>query len=107
MYRLIWEDGYTLNYTADHARMNAQIAARNPADVDGYRRFLEYSEEVFLEGYEKLAAEPFLNWWSMIRAAPQLVRLQSYRSVYSKVSQYIKDPQLRQAFELSHAAGGR
>jgi phytoene desaturase len=97
MYRLIWEDGYTLDYTADHERMNAQIAARNPADVDGYRRFLEYSEEVFLEGYEKLAAEPFLDWWSMIRAAPQLVRLQSYRSVYSKVSQYIKDPQLRQA----------
>jgi phytoene desaturase len=97
MYRLCWEDGFTLDYTADDERMNAQIAARNPADVDGYARFLEYSEAVFEEGYQKLAAEPFLDWWSMIRAAPQLVKLQSYRSVYSMVSKYIKDPQLRQA----------
>ncbi len=97
MYRLSWEDGFTLDYTADDERMNAQIASRNPADVEGYARILEYSEAVFEEGYQKLAAEPFLDWWSMIRAAPQLVKLQSYRSVYSMVSKYIKDPQLRQA----------
>lgn len=98
MYRLCWEDGYQLDYTADDARMSAQIAARNPADVDGYRRFLKYSEAVFQEGYVKLAATPFLDWWSMIRAAPQLVTLQSYRSVYSIVAKYIQDPCLRQAF---------
>lgn len=98
MYRLCWEDGYQLDYTADDARMSAQIAARNPGDVDGYRRFLQYSEAVFQEGYVKLAATPFLDWWSMIRAAPQLVTLQSYRSVYSMVSKYVKDPYLRQAF---------
>ncbi len=97
MYRLAWEDGFTLDYTADLERMNAQIAARNPADVQGYARFLKYSEAVFEQGYQKLAAEPFLNWWSMIRAAPQLATLQSYRSVYSMVSSYIQDPQLRQA----------
>ncbi|MDJ0927666.1 MAG: phytoene desaturase [Gammaproteobacteria bacterium] len=98
MYRLSWEDGYTLDYTADLERMNAQIAAHSPADVDGYRRFLEYSEAVFQEGYVKLAAVPFLDMWSMVRAGPQLARLQSWRSVYSIVAKYIKDPQLRQAF---------
>jgi len=98
MYRLCWEDGYQLDYTADDERMSAQIATRNPMDVDGYRRFLEYSEAVFQEGYVKLAATPFLNWWSMIRAAPQLVTLQSYRSVYSMVSKFVQDPYLRQAF---------
>ena len=98
MYRLCWEDGYQLDYTADMERMSAQIATRNPADVDGYRRFLGYSEKVFEEGYVKLAATPFLDWWSMIRAAPQLVMLQSYRSVYSMVAKYVQDPYLRQAF---------
>lgn len=98
MYRLSWEDGYQLDYTADMERMSAQIAAVEPADVDGYRRFLDYSEAVFQQGYVKLAAEPFLDWWSMIRAAPQLATLQSYRSVYSMVSKYIRNPQLRQAF---------
>jgi len=98
MYRLSWEDGYQLDYTADLERMDAQIAARNPRDVEGYHRFLEYSEAVFQEGYVKLAATPFLDIWSMVRAAPQLARLQSWRSVYSMVSKYIQDPQLRQAF---------
>lgn len=98
MYRLCWEDGFRLDYTADLERMNAQIAAHSPGDVDGYHRFLQYAEEVFEEGYVKLAAEPFLDLWSMVRAAPQLVRLESYRSVYAIVSRFIKDPQLRQAF---------
>jgi phytoene desaturase len=98
MYRLCWEDGYQLDYTADMERMSAQIAVRNPADVDGYKRFLGYSERVFEEGYVKLAAEPFMDIWSMVKAAPQLALLQSYRSVYSMVSSYVKDPYLRQAF---------
>jgi len=49
--------------------------------VDGYHRFLRYTEDVFREGYEKLAHVPFLDFWSMIRVAPQLVRLKAYRSV--------------------------
>ena len=98
MYRLCWEDGYQLDYTADMERMSAQIAVRNPADVEGYKRFLGYSERVFEAGYVKLAAEPFMDIWSMVKAAPQLALLQSYRSVYSMVSSYVKDPYLRQAF---------
>jgi phytoene desaturase len=36
----------------------------------------------------------------MIRVSPQLMRLQAFRSVYSMVSKYIRDPQLRQAFSF-------
>ena len=36
----------------------------------------------------------------MIRVSPQLARLQAFRSVYSMVGSYIKDPQLRQAFSF-------
>jgi phytoene desaturase len=99
-YRLCWEDGYWLDYTNDLAAMNAQIARKSPADVDGYARFLAYAEEVFEEGYVKLAHVPFLDLWSMVRVAPQLIRLQSYRSVYSAVARFIRDPQLRQAFSF-------
>ncbi len=99
-YRLCWEDGFVFDYSNDEEETNAQIAAKSPADVDGYRRFLAYSAEVLNEGYIKLGTIPFLNFGSMIKAAPQLVRLQAYRSVYSKVAQFIKDPQLRQAFSF-------
>jgi phytoene desaturase len=98
MYRLIWDDGYQLDYTADLQMMERQIAAKSAADVAGYRRFLEYAEAVFEEGYIKLADKPFLNIWSMAKAAPQLIGLEGYRSVYGVVSKFINDPQLRQAF---------
>lgn len=99
-YQLCWEDGYRFDYVNDQAALDAQIRAKSPADVAGYRRFLAYSRELNHEGYEKLGAVPFLKFWSMAKAAPQLVRLQAYRSVYSKVASFIQDDQLRQAFSF-------
>jgi phytoene desaturase len=99
-YRLFWEDGYRFDYSDDLDAIEEQIARKAPQDVEGYKKFLKYSEEVFTEGYEKLAHVPFLNWWSMVSVAPQLVRLKAYRSVYSMVSRYIRDPHLRQLFSF-------
>jgi phytoene desaturase len=99
-YRLCWEDGYVFDYSNDPALNDRQIRDKNPDDVEGYRRFLEYSEAVLREGYIKLGTVPFLNFTDMVKAAPQLVRLQSYRSVYAMVSRFIRDEQLRQAFSF-------
>lgn len=99
-YRLLFDDGYVFDYSNDDEKLLAQIHAKNPADVDGYKRFLEYSKAVFNEGYTKLAAVPFLRIWDMVRCAPQLIKLQAHRSVYSMVSKYIKDRHLREAFSF-------
>ena len=90
-YRLCWEDGYAFDYCSDEDELFRQIAAKNPADVGGYKKFYEFSEAVFEEGYLKLGAVPFLNFWSMIRVAPQLMQLQSFRSVYGRLSDFIKE----------------
>ena len=99
-YRLFWEDGTRFDYGNDDERTLAQIRARSPADVQGYREFLRYVEAVFREGYEKLGHVPFPSVWSMVRVAPQLVSLGSYRSVYRTVCRYIRDPHLRQALSF-------
>ncbi len=99
-YRLFWEDGFKFDYTNDMDDTLEQIRKVSPDDVSGYQRFLKYSKDVFAEGYTKLAHVPFLNWWSMIRVAPQLVKLGAYRSVYSTVAKFIKDEHLRQAFSF-------
>ena len=99
-YQLRWEDGSTFDYVNDQAELDRQIALRSPADVEGYRRFLAYSEALLTEGYIKLGHVPFPDFRSMVRVAPQLVKLQSYRSVYSKVAQFIQDDHLRQAFSF-------
>jgi phytoene desaturase len=99
-YRLNWPDGSQLDYTNVEETLRAGIAAFNPADVAGYDRFLDYSAGVHEEGYIKLGAVPFLDFASMLRAAPALARYQAWRSVYSMVSSYIEDERLRQAFSF-------
>jgi phytoene desaturase len=99
-YRLCWEDGSVFDYVNDQDALDRQIAARNPADVAGYRRFLAYSEAVFAEGYVRLGAVPFLSFSQMMRAGPQLARLQAWRSVYGIVSRFIADERLREAFSF-------
>ena len=99
-YRLFWDDGYVFDYSDDDDALEKQIRAKSPADWEGYQRFLKYSQEVFHEGYEKLVHVPFLNLSSMAAVAPQLIRLQAYRSVYSIVAKYIREPHLRQLFSF-------
>lgn len=100
LYRLYWEDGDRFDYVGDHEGMLAQIRARNPADVEGYERFVRYAGEVFEAGYRELATTPFLNFRDMVRVAPQLARLRADRSVYSTVARYVKDDHLRQALSF-------
>jgi len=99
-YRLLWEDGTAFDYVNDQAELDRQIQELSPRDVEGYRRFLEYSGEVFQEGYVKLGHVAFLDPWSMVRAAPKLAQLQAWRSVYSMVSRFVKEPHLRQALSF-------
>lgn len=99
-YRLFWEDGYRFDYSNDLESTLEQIRLKSPADVSGYLGFLKYAEEVFEQGYTRLAHVPFLDWWSMVRVAPQLVRLGAHRSVYQAVSRFIRDEQLRQTFSF-------
>jgi phytoene desaturase len=99
-YRLLWPDGARFDYVNDQAGLDCQIQAKNPADVAGYRRFLQFSEAVYDEGYKRLGHVPFLKVTDMLAAAPELMKLQAWRSVYSKVSAFVSDDHLRQALSF-------
>jgi phytoene desaturase len=99
-YRLNWVDGTNFDYTNDDAQLRTEIAKLNPEDVAGYAKFLEYSAGVFHEGYEKLGHEAFLDFASMIKAAPALAKYQAWRSVYSIVSSFVKNEKLREALSF-------
>lgn len=99
-YRLNWPDGTNFDYSNDNPALLAEIAKLNPADVAGYQRFLEYSAGVFHEGYEKLGHVAFLDFASMIKAAPALAKYQAWRSVYSMVSSFVQSDYLRQALSF-------
>jgi phytoene desaturase len=99
-YRLNWPDGTNFDYSNDDAQLRQEIAKLDPADIAGYERFLEYAADVYEEGYVKLGTVPFLDFKSMIKAAPALIKKQAWRSVYSIVSSYIRNEKLREALSF-------
>jgi phytoene desaturase len=99
-YRLNWADGTVFDYSNDEAGLRAEIARVAPRDVAGYEEFLDYAAGVYQEGYVKLGSVPFLDFASMVRAAPALARYQAWRSVYAMVSKFVENEKLRQAFSF-------
>lgn len=99
-YRLSWADGTSFDYSNDDRVLRAEIAKLNAEDIDGYRRFLAYSAAAYDEGYVKLGSTPFTDLGAMARAAPALVRHEAWRSVYSKVSSFVKNEKLREALSF-------
>ncbi len=97
-YRVVFPDGERFDYVGDSERLLAQIAQFDAKDVDGYRRMLAHVQRIFDIGYTQLADQPFDRLSDMMRVVPDMVRLQSHRSVYGLVSHYIRDPRLRQVF---------
>ncbi|MEO1615250.1 MAG: phytoene desaturase [Planctomycetota bacterium] len=100
MYQLRWADGTSFDYVSNEADLVRQIRQMSPGDVEGYKRFAEYSKRVFHRGYEELGAVPFLRFSDMVRVGPQLARLRADRSVYQTVSKFIQSEHLRQAFSF-------
>lgn len=99
-YRLNWPDGTNFDYSNDEQALRREIAKLDPADIVGYDGFLEYSAEVHREGYLRLGSVPFLDFASMIRAAPALLKNRAWMSVYAMVSRYIRSEKLREALSF-------
>jgi phytoene desaturase len=99
-YRIFHHDGRFLDYNSDPAFIADQIRKWNPADVEGYQRFMATTQDIYQKGFVELADRPFLHFSDMLRVAPDLIRLQSYRNVYPYVSGFIQDEFLRQCFSF-------
>ncbi len=97
-YRIYFHDGTFFEYNGDQAFIEENIRKFNPDDIPGYRVFMSKTKPIFDKGFVELADQPFLTFGSMLKVAPDLVRLGSHRSVYSYVSRYISDPRLRMVF---------
>lgn len=99
-YRIVFNDNSSFDYVGDEERILENINKLSPKDVEGYKRLAKHAQDIFDVGYTKLADSPFDSVASMLRVAPDMIRLQNYKSVYGLVSKYIKDERLRQAFSF-------
>lgn len=99
-YRIRFHDGATFDYCGDPDAMRAQVARFSPADVAGYDRFMATSREICRVGFEELGHVSFDSLARMARIAPDLMRLQGWRSVHGLVSRHIRDERLRTVFSF-------
>lgn len=99
-YRIRFDDGTHFDYSDDRDAVLDQIAKFCPDDVPAYDRFMAASHEIFKVGFEQLGDQPFSRFTDMLKIAPAMIRLESYRSVYGLVAKYFKDPKLRQVFSF-------
>jgi len=99
-YRIYFDDDTSFDYRGDQASIEAEIAKVSPQDVEGYRRFLDYSRRIFDRAFTDLADHSFHTVWEMLKVAPDLIRLRADQSVFKKVSSFIRHPKLRQVFSF-------
>ncbi|MEM7158854.1 MAG: phytoene desaturase [Myxococcota bacterium] len=99
-YRIRFHDGEVFDYTGDHDSMCQQIERFCPEDVEGYEELMEMSRKIFEVGFERLSYRPFSTWLDMAKIVPDMIKLQSYRTVWGLVSRYIKDHRLRQVLSF-------
>ncbi|MDX1591822.1 MAG: phytoene desaturase [Balneolaceae bacterium] len=99
-YRIFDHHGNKFDYNNDHEFTLNEIRQRNPRDVEGYEKFLGTTKAIFDKGFVDLADKPFLKFTDMLKVAPDLIKLQSYKTVYKYVSQYIEDDFLRRCFSF-------
>ncbi len=99
-YRIEFHDGRSFEYGGDEAETERKVAAFAPDDVEGYRAMIRATKAIFAKGFLELSDRPFLKFSDMLKVAPDLIRLQSYKTVYQFVAGYIKDDLLRRVFSF-------
>ena len=99
-YRFIYEDGDQFDYSGDEEEMKKQIKEINEDDVKGYEELVKFTKKIFDKGFTELADVPFDKPLVMIKQLPALLKLKSYKSVYSLVSSYIKNEKLRRMLSM-------
>jgi phytoene desaturase len=101
-YRVFFDDGAHFDYSGDADRMAAAIAefSTDPGDVAGYAEFVRRTEAIFAKGFTELSTQPFLRPMDMVKVVPDLVQLQSYRTVYGFISRHVRDERLRQVLSF-------
>jgi phytoene desaturase len=99
-YQIRFNDGSFIRCTGDENHMREEVRRLSPGDVEGYERFMLWSEKTFRVGFEKLGNQPFNTPWDMAKAVPQIVALGGLWSIHGMVSRFVKDERIRIALSF-------
>lgn len=99
-YRIFDHNGRAFDYNDDPEFILSEIDKWSPEDKEGYQKFMATTKAIFEKGFLELSDKPFLTLGEMFKVVPDLIKLQSYRTVYGYASQFIKNDFLRRCFSF-------
>ncbi|MEL6159247.1 MAG: phytoene desaturase family protein [Cyanobacteria bacterium J06623_5] len=99
-YRIYFDDGTYFDYDGDPENTRRQIEAIEPDDLEGYERFHAAAKAIFDRGFVELGYTYFGNVGDMLKVAPDLIKLDALRPLFSFVKDYFKSDKLRQVFSF-------
>ncbi len=99
-YRIEFHNGRHFEYNNDEEQTIRRVAEFSPGDVAGYKAMIRQAKAIFQKGFLELSDKPFLKFTDMLPIVPDLLRLQSHKTVFQFVAQYVKDPLLQRVFSF-------
>jgi phytoene desaturase len=89
------------DYGGTIEQMEAQIRKfGGDEDVEGFRKYLTHSKKIFDVGFTELGSVPFHKLGTMLKCAPDLIRLENYKTVWGMAKKYIRNENLRRVFSF-------
>ncbi|MDX2270763.1 MAG: phytoene desaturase family protein [Cyanobacteriota bacterium] len=100
-YRIYFDDQTFFDYDGDPVHTRQQIQQLGePGDLEGYERFHRDAKAIFERGFLELGYTHFGTPGSMLKVAPDLMRLDAVRTLFGFSSKYFKSDKLRQVFSF-------
>ncbi len=99
-YRITFADGSRFDYGGTLEQTLAEIRRVAPGDEQGYLDLLKHTKRIFDVGFTQLGDVPFDSLLSMLKVAPAMISLGTWRTVWQMASKYIKSDKLRRVFSF-------
>jgi phytoene desaturase len=94
-YRVFNGDGRTFDYWRDPEKAAAEVARFSPGDVDGYRRFVKGTVDIF-NWFHPFTEKTFPTFLSFAKIFPHVLANGTWRTMYDYAAKFVKDDFIRQ-----------
>lgn len=94
-YRVFRHDGQYFDYWRDAEQAEAEVAKFAPQDVDGYRRFINGTIDIF-NWFHPFTERTFPTFASFAKIFPHVLTTGTWRTMYGYAANFVKDDFIRQ-----------
>ncbi len=99
-YRIHFPDGSHFDYNNNRDHLLSEIQRLAPEDLEGYQRFERDAQAIFQRGFLELGFTHFGSLLDLLRVAPDLLRLDAVRPLFSFVKKYFRNPKMQRVFSF-------